>query len=265
MAPVPTPGDIRWSARDEPPVARRCTICGHLGPHRLRLTVPSLAPPHALLTLLECARCDGLFFDPPGITDFSDLGQRRDDFWRFYAEVGGGVWETIWPLLVARPAAPATLLDVGCGFGFAVDFWRRALGSEAIGLELADYGRVGARMLGVPIYAQYLQERSELDGRRFDVVYASEVIEHVPNPRAFVDLLSNYVSANGMLVLTTPSAQFIESRNGSPTLLGALAPGFHGFLLSSQRSPHMRGMRASVTSRSGPTTSGRFCGRPGHH
>ncbi len=83
------------------------------------------------------------------------------------------------------------------------------------------------------IYAEMLQDCKALAGRRFEVVYASEVIEHVPDPSAFVALLSRWVSDDGVLIMTTPAASFIGQENQSTTLLAALAPGFHGFLLSS--------------------------------
>src|SRR5208283_4626807 len=102
------------------------------------------------------------------------------------------------------------------------------------GVELADYGVTGAQKLGVTIYSQLLEQCVPLSGRRFDVVYASEVIEHVPDPQAFVTLLSRWLADDGVLILTTPNAAFITPENRSTTLLAALAPGFHGFLLSPQ-------------------------------
>ena len=196
------------------------------------LTVPAVEPPGRTLTLIRCSACDSLFYQPPDIADFSDLGGDREDFWRFYVEIGGGVWETIWPILAA--ADRGSLLDVGCGFGYAIDFWQQTGRGEAVGVELADYGREGARHLGATIYAERLEDCAALAGRRFDVVYASEVIEHVPDPAAFIELLSRWVADDGVLILTTPAASFIARQNLSTSLLAALAPGFHGFLLSSQ-------------------------------
>ena len=229
-----SPDDIRWRGDDAPPVTgARCPVCGDAAPRAAVLDVPSMAPPHPLLTLLRCPACGSGHFDPPGITSFADLGQNREDFWRFYVEVGGGVWETIWPVL-ADTAPRATLLDVGCGFGFAVDCWSRLGRGEAVGVELADYGQVGARLLGITVYDRLLDDCAPLAGRRFDVVYASEVIEHVPDPRAFVAMLARYVADDGVLVLTTPAMAFVTPADHSPTLHAALAPGFHGFLLSAE-------------------------------
>jgi SAM-dependent methyltransferase len=218
------PGEVR--------LQRRCSVCGCAAQHPVVLEIPSLADAGLTLTLLHCTACGSMFYEPPGIRDFSDLGQLRDDFWRFYVEVGGGVWETIWPILAG--ATRGSLLDIGCGFGFALDFWTRTGRGEACGVELADYGAIGAQKLGVTIYSELLEQCAPLSGRRFDIVYASEVIEHVPDPRAFVALLARWVADDGVLILTTPNAAFITRENRSTSLMAALAPGFHGFLLSPQ-------------------------------
>ncbi len=227
----PSPDDITWIASPAPMRNARCPVCASPGPHAPVLEVGSMAPPHRTLTFLRCPDCGSAHYDPPGITDFADIGQNRDHFWRFYVEVGGGVWETIWPVLAVRRGPPQSLLDVGCGFGFAVDCWQRSGQGEAVGVELADYGQVGKRLLGITLYDEMLQDCAALAGRRFDVVYASEVIEHVPDPRAFVALLAGHVADAGVLVLTTPNGDYIKRANHSPTLHAALAPGFHGFLL----------------------------------
>ena len=174
--------------------------------------------------------CQSVFYDPPEIKDFSEIDQNSEGIWRLYAEALGGVWETIWPILAA--AERGSLLDVGCGFGFALDFWQRTDRGDAIGVEQSEYGIVGAQKLGLTIYNQPLQSCAQLNARKFDVVYASEVIEHVADPSNFVRLLSGYVAEDGVLILTTPRAEFISKSNYSLTLLAALCPGFHGFLLS---------------------------------
>ena len=226
-----TPDDVRWvPAGEAPGVGKRCPVCGTESDHIPLLDVPSMLAHAEMLRLFRCGRCRSLFYDPPDIADFGDHEGDQEAFWRFYVEVGGGVWETIWPILAA--ARDGSLLDVGCGFGFALDFWQRAGRGEAVGLELAGYGRRGAAMLGVTIHGELLQHCAALAGRRFDVVYASEVIEHVPDPGAFVALLAPWVADDGVLIMTTPAASFIAPENQSTTMLAALAPGLHGFLLS---------------------------------
>src|ERR1700740_2465192 len=95
-----SPDDIDWAATDVPPrTGLSCPVCGSKAPAQPILSVPALVPPHVLLTLLRCVNCETSFYDPPEIRDFSELDQNREDFWRLYVEVVGGVWETVWPIL----------------------------------------------------------------------------------------------------------------------------------------------------------------------
>jgi SAM-dependent methyltransferase len=233
MSSTITPDDIRWLPPTAAPVDdKRCPVCDHASGHAPVLDVPAMAPPYPLLMLLKCANCASMFYDPEGIRDFSDLGQDRDDFWRIYVEGFAGVWESIWPIIADQAPGERTLLDVGCGFGFTLDFWKRSNGGEAVGVEIADYGAIGAALLDVTIYPQFLQDCAPVASRKFDIVYACEVIEHVPDPASFVTLLTRWVAEDGILIMTTPSASFVAPGNQSTSLLAALAPGFHGFVLS---------------------------------
>jgi SAM-dependent methyltransferase len=221
---------IHWLPGDSKPAELRCPVCQERRRNAPLLEVPSLADA-SLLTLYACSACGSKFFDPPGIRDFSDILGKGEYFWKSYVEVVAGIWEMYWPAACSSQKPAANLLDVGCGFGFTVDAWRRLRG-EAFGVELAEYGRIGAEQLRLPIYSDYLQNIPALQAKRFDVVYASEVIEHVPDPREFAALLSRYVADDGVLCLTTPNAEFIREKHAGSTLVAALFPGFHGFLIS---------------------------------
>lgn len=234
-----TPGTRRSILPDEivfsPPGAPlahvlRCPACGAAGLAAHVLSVPTLDPPHTVLELYRCAACDSVAFDPPGVTDIADVDQIAEDAWRHYVEAGGDLWQTVWPALVA--CERGSLLDVGCGFGFGVDFWEKSGRGEAIGVESAVYGRLGAEMLGAPIVAERLDRSARFAGRTFDVVLASEVIEHTDDPRAFVALLAKHLADGGVLAMTTPDAACVGTSTAPATLLAALSPGFHGFLLS---------------------------------
>lgn len=231
MIPI-SPTDIEWLS-DEAAQPACCPVCTHQAVLR-----PSLATLHmadrAPIRFFSCPSCGSLFADPPDIADFGDLLHAGVDVYRSYVEVVGGIWEMYWPVgTIETGKSSPSLLDVGCGFGFTVDLWRSQRG-EALGVEVSGYGRKGSEILQVPIRFDYLQNMPDIAHASFDIVYASEVIEHVPDPTAFAALLGRYVAPDGVLALTTPNAAYIREGNDPATVLASLSPGFHGFLLHAE-------------------------------
>ncbi len=112
--------------------------------------------------------------------------------------------------LRARPHA-RSLLDVGAAAGLLVAE-ARARGLDALGVEpsraLCDVAR--ARH-GIDLLPGVLPH-PVLDGRRFDLVFLIDVLEHVANP---VDLLrecARRLAPAGVLVLVTPDAGSVAAR-----------------------------------------------------
>lgn len=125
-----------------------------------------------------------------------------------------------------------TFLDVGANYGFATRFARDVLGWNALGVEPSYSGVRGSRELGVEILGQYVTAETTL-GRTFDVILASEVIEHVPDPRAFLKAMRVHLSPGGILLLTTPAAEIVRSQ--TETLARqAVGAGGHLFVASTE-------------------------------
>ena len=101
-----------------------------------------------------------------------------------------------------------------------------------MGVEPSQYGRMGRDMLGVPIHIALLSDVPALRERRFEIVFSSEVVEHVLDPAAFLTELRTHLAPGGTLVLTTPRAEFVRPESNHSSLLAALSPGFHKLLFS---------------------------------
>jgi 2-polyprenyl-6-hydroxyphenyl methylase / 3-demethylubiquinone-9 3-methyltransferase len=68
------------------------------------------------------------------------------------------------------------------------------------------------------------------DGRRYEVVCALEVVEHVPDRPAFLRLLSALVRPGGLLVISTIDRTLLSwlvAIVGGETILGVLPKGTH--------------------------------------
>ncbi len=223
---------LDWSIA--PAVERVCPICGTAGAKTPVVAAPHLERRSERARFLRCGACDSLLHDGP-IVAFEHIQEGdRDVFLRQYLESTAGLWEMFWPVGCVADAPERSLLELGCGFGITVDLWRRSLRQTAYGCDPAEYAAAGRRVLGEHIHPMLLREVPELMAQQFDLVYASEVIEHVDDPAAFVAEASARLSPRGVLVLTTPAAEFIARENDPATVQAVLAPGFHAFLFSAR-------------------------------
>jgi 2-polyprenyl-3-methyl-5-hydroxy-6-metoxy-1,4-benzoquinol methylase len=102
-------------------------------------------------------------------------------------------------------------LDVGCNIGCAVEA-ARWNGFTATGIELNPEAVKIARQ-NFPDN-QFLH--STLDEvaatQAFDMVYCTEVVEHVPDTNAFIESLSRALTPGGILFLSTPDAGHFSVR-----------------------------------------------------
>lgn len=86
-------------------------------------------------------------------------------------------------------------LDIGCGLGYLLDI----VGARVkVGTE-SDPEYVKAK--GVKIY----REMDQISRKKFDLVTAIHVLEHVPYPLDFLKKITKFVGKNGYLVIEVPS------------------------------------------------------------
>jgi len=223
--------DLRLDWTPGPPSTAACPCCRSHGPHAAVVSTGNPWTPGEILRFYRCASCQSLLV--PGGTSHEYTDEETSPLgWRHYVQLGAGIDAMVHPAERALRADAARLLDVGCGFGFTLDYWRHATGGEAVGVEPSGFGRIGAKMLGVDLHVALLADVPELQDRLFDVVLSSEVIEHVPDPAAFVHELRRRLAPGGTLVLTTPNAGYVTPESPLAYVLATLSPGLHKLLLS---------------------------------
>jgi len=211
-----------------------CAVCGDHARKPLVIGAQHVTRPAVTVEFARCAACGSLTSTAPAL-DYEDIENAgAGAFLRRYLESTAGPWEMFWPPASVVGAAQMSYLDIGCGFGLTVDAWTTLYGQRAVGCDPARYAAAGRRLLGEHIHCAMLDDVASLAGARFDIVYASEVIEHVADPAAFVASLKLRVSEGGVLVLTTPAAEFVQPGNDPATVEAALGAGFHAFLMSAQ-------------------------------
>jgi SAM-dependent methyltransferase len=113
-----------------------------------------------------------------------------------------------------------------------LDYWCSSSSRSAIGLEASGYGALGQELLGVEIKSKYLEPDTIIQDGPFDCVFSTEVIEHVDNPSQFLSALEKQLQEDGILILTTPNAEYVQQDMPLNVVLAALSPGVHTVLFS---------------------------------
>ncbi len=196
--------DIRILAHYEDYVAaasvaqdERKSIYGYMQSH----------PETAFKNFLACNHCGVVRVDPlPTTATLMDFYQSYYASGAYSLKQEKKIRRTLARLKhVRRHVSSGRFLDVGCNVGFAVEAARRA-GFDAHGIEI-DSKAVAYASKHFPqnTFTASTIEDFKPDAP-FDLVYCTEVLEHVIDPVAFVGHLARLVKPKGYLMLTTPDA-----------------------------------------------------------
>lgn len=100
-------------------------------------------------------------------------------------------------------------LDIGCGSGNLLAQVQSA-GFVSLGIEPGGWGQIAAAQKGLHIVQGFLT--TDTFSQRFDVVSATDVVEHLPDPVEFLRLMEGYVVSGGYVIISIPFADSLEAR-----------------------------------------------------
>ncbi|HEV2884103.1 MAG TPA: class I SAM-dependent methyltransferase [Pyrinomonadaceae bacterium] len=181
---------------------RRCPACGNAGRRRRGLKND--------FELMTCEACATLY------TAYAPGGSQSHDYDAYYTADNLTVPEFIDRRLdeivttFEEYRKNNRILDVGCGAGSFLEAAARN-NWEAFGVEVSSTASEHIRNRGYDVFCGELQNAGYPDGH-FDVVIASEVLEHVPNPRAMLEEISRVLRPGGLLWATTPHGRGVSGR-----------------------------------------------------
>lgn len=184
-----------------------CRSCGALAGHVFDLHTSR----HGIdVPVYHCADCraywsDGgpVDYDAVDLTGYylAHAGPIRARFERLFAHL-----ETL--------KRPGRFIDIGAGIGFSVEI-AQARGWQARGLEPNRFLAEHARMRGLDVAADYLNEGTE---GRYDLVLIDNVLEHIAQPLPFLRHAARLLADDALLVVAVPPLDWLRDA------LGRLAP-----------------------------------------
>ncbi|KPF85174.1 hypothetical protein IP70_13380 [alpha proteobacterium AAP38] len=221
-----------WPDNATQAVPGTCPVCTHDGGHELVLVLPGAGPRGEDWRIVECPACASRFS-----TDRAGADYRGDEapdvtFVHYYMEQGAGLRSMLEPLGFMEPGQ-GRMLEIGGGFGFPSDYVQTVLGWTAKGYDPSGMAVLGRDYLGLDITRDYWTSDTPLT-EPFDVAYASEVIEHIPEPAPFLAAMRHAVGDKGIVALTTPNGAALNPGTTPGMLIPIASPGLHLTLFSAK-------------------------------
>lgn len=203
----PAPCWVCRSSRTTPYKAR--SIERELTPADLSITDSNYG---ATLALRRCDHCSFVFAEGQDLAQLFALYEKLSDP-GYEGSQDSRTLQMRWLIaqaLTARPGAK-TLLDIGAAAGLLVKL-AQDQGLQAEGVEPSvELVESAQRLHGVNLI-QGTVPHERLRGRRFDVVFLADVIEHVSDPVALLGHARNLVEPGGVLVVVTPDLGSVARR-----------------------------------------------------
>jgi SAM-dependent methyltransferase len=208
--------------------ASLCPTCGNTEPKApVCLSAPKAEP---AWRLLRCPACGCGFFANQAVPDYADEGMTGIST-TYFLQQGAAVDVFADILAHIRKPTGSTYVEIGCGFGFGLDIATHGMGWASRGMDPAKLAEVGRDLLGVDITLAYFSPETVAEAS-CDIVMATEVLEHLPDPVGFLREVYRGLKPDGIVVLTTPDVAAVRPAIAKTALNATLSIGLHLILHS---------------------------------
>lgn len=229
------PKDLEIKFLEPLPCDVQCLACGSYNGYYY-ISARHFAYHERVASYSKCSKCSSLnlvgAYEDGYKTTLVDA-KKRKIYLKYYLEIGAGIEQMVEELSCIQVANGSIIADVGGGVGLASDFINRTFDTvSSISFEPNPYGNVPgltAHVIEKSLDSKWLDSND----MRFDVIYSSEVIEHIEDPIDFLITLKGALrNESGVFVMTTPDADLISKESSENILYSRLFPGEHKCIYS---------------------------------
>ena len=108
---------------------------------------------------------------------------------------------------------PANVLELGSAHGGFVAMLRKA-GYDAVGLEIDPWVvNFAQRTFNIPMLTGLVEEQ-QIEPASFDIIILMDVLEHLPDPQHTLEICTNLIKPDGLLVIQTPEVPTGKTYDG---------------------------------------------------
>lgn len=158
----------------------------------------------------KCQRCGHIHFELGNKNLDIYEQEQKADYYKGLEEDGAAelisVARLAWLIGAGLPLG-SRILDVGCGVGTFVHIANK-YGYTATGCDGAVHMVKQSQDLGRETFLCNLDD-VKIEGK-YQAITAFDVIEHVENPKEFVDNLAKVLAKGGLLLIATPNAEGVD-------------------------------------------------------
>jgi 2-polyprenyl-3-methyl-5-hydroxy-6-metoxy-1,4-benzoquinol methylase len=182
-----------------------------------------------VFNVVKCKQCGLVYLNPrPDVSELStiyppnyyaysieesyDESQRENLYYKMrYAMIRRGLEGVL--SFLPREQRPVKVLDIGCADGHVLNWFRRVRTHEVetYGVDMNEQAVEKARQKGHQAYLGRFED-VDLPDNTFDLVWASHVIEHVPDPKAFTEKAYQILRPGGLFWFWTPNIESIDAK-----------------------------------------------------
>jgi SAM-dependent methyltransferase len=156
----------------------------------------------------QCAYCKYLYVFPRPSLDviinhYETAYRKATGNW--YPKARSRRWRSFWrSLKLRRYISGKRVLDLGCGGGFMVEAFGR-FAKESVGVDISK-NSIAFASNAFPKHKFFAEDLGDFGkrGEVFDFVFSSEVLEHVLDPREFLETLKSCVKPGGFVYISAP-------------------------------------------------------------